>query len=528
MENRKAADSRSSASDRNLDCGLAPTGGAPRRHVVKVITHQGPTSGGILKLRLLVASTALLAAALMALILTPKSAQAQTLTTLHTFDSTDGSRPFGTLVQGTDGNLYGTTSAGGPNGAGTVFKITPSGMFTMLYSFCNAGGFCADGEFPEEGFVQASNGNFYGTTYQGGTHGSGTIFKITASGTLTTVYNFCPLGGFCTDGNAPHGGLIQAPDGNLYGTTYSGGQTNFGTVFRITPSGTLTTLHSFCAASPCADGSDPYGGLVLASNGYFYGITAHGGNLEGAGTVFRITATGTLTTLYNFCSQSACADGNEPLPALVQASNGDFYGTTYEGGANNYGTVFKITPSGTITTLHSFDLTDGANPYSGLVQATDGNLYGTTNTSTEDYGTVFKITPSGTLTTVYTFCSLSDCTDGSNPYGGLIQDTNGILYGTTSAGGTIRLGTVFSLSMGLHPFVETQPASGKVGAAVKILGTNLTGATSVTFNGTASAFTVVSSSEITTTVPTGATTGKVNVTTPSRTLSSNLNFRVTP
>jgi uncharacterized repeat protein (TIGR03803 family) len=377
--------------------------------------------------------------------------------------------------------------------------------------------------------VQASNGNFYGTTYEGGAHGSGTVFEITVSGTLTTVYNFCPLGGFCTDGSSPHTGLIQAADGHLYGTTYSGGgQNNSGTVFKITPSGTLTTLYSFCAASACADGAAPYSGLVLASNGYFYGITAHGGNREGAGTVFKITPSGTLTTLYNFCSLSACADGNEPLGALVQASNGAFYGTTYEGGANNYGTVFKITPSGSLTTLHSFDLTDGANPYSGLVQATDGNLYGTTNTSSTGYGTLFKITPTGTLTTLYNFCSLSDCPDGSNPYGGLAQDTNGKLYGTTSAGGIDREGTVFSLSVGLHPFVETQPASGTVGAAVKILGTNLTGATSVTFNGTASTFTVVSSSEITTTVPTGATTGKVKVVTSGRTLSSNVNFRVTP
>ncbi len=207
------------------------------------------------------------------------------------------------------------------------------------------------------------------------------------------------------------------------------------------------------------------------------------------------------------------------------------YGTTLRGGTNNYGTVFKLTPSGKRTTLYSFCLksgcTDGSSPYAALIQATDGNLYATTKKGgVYGEGTVFKITPSGQLTTLYSFCPKSGCTDGRFPSAGLVQDTNGTFYGTTSAGGSNKDGTVFSLSVGLGPFVETQTASGTVGAPVKILGTNLIGATNVTFNGTAAAFTVVSASLITTNVPNGATTGTVEVTTPGGTLKSKVPFRV--
>ena len=202
------------------------------------------------------------------------------------------------------------------------------------------------------------------------------------------------------------------------------------------------------------------------------------------------------------------------------------------GGAHGHGTVFRITPSGTLTTLYSFcsqsACTDGATPYAGLIQATDGNLYGTTagGGARNNDGTVFKITPTGTLTTLHRFCFQSGCADGAGPLSGLIQATDGNLYGTTDAGGVDGFGTVFRLNVDLGPFVETLPASGKVGAAVKILGTNLTGATSVSFNGTGAAFEVVSASEISTTVPTGATTGTVQVVTPDGTLSSNVPFRV--
>jgi uncharacterized repeat protein (TIGR03803 family) len=469
--------------------------------------------------------------------------RAQTFTTLHSFDRADGGFPSAGLVQATNGNLYGTTREGGytANGSaeGTIFKITPGGTLTTLYKFCLESG-CTNGSWPYAGLVQATNGNFYGTTNQGGANGQGTVFKITPGGTLTTLYSLCSQTN-CTDGADPEAGLVQAANGDLYGTTERGGSiNNGGTVFRITPGGTLTTLYSFCSQSGCPDGAGP-GGLAQATDGNLYGTTASGGANGGggggyAGTVFRITPGGTLTTLYSFCSQSGCADGADP-DGLVQDTNGDFYGTTSSGGANGYGTVFKIAPSGTLTTLYSFctqsGCPDGANPYAGLVQANDGNLYGTTtfggaNAGGGYAGTVFRITPGGTLTTLYSFCSQTNCADGAGPFDGLVQDTNGDFYGTTYGGGTHDDGTVFRLSVELGPFVKTLPTSAKVGKAVKILGTDLTGATSVSFNGTAAVFTVVSSSLITTTVPAGATSGQVQVMTPSGTLSSNVPFRVLP
>lgn len=456
------------------------------------------------------------------------SLSAQTFTTLHSFNSTDGSRAAAGLVQATNGNLYGTTEYGGANANGTVFKITRGGTLTTLYNFCSLSN-CADGLNTVAPLVQATNGTLYGVTSEGGDMGDGTVFKMTLNGTLTTLDSFSPEPG----GNNPLAGMIQATDGNLYGTTEYGGPENDGTIFKVTPAGTLSTLYSFCSLSSCLDGDQSFGSLVQATDGNLYGTTVNGGTAD-SGTVFKISLSGALTTLYNFCSQASCTDGASSYAGLVQAANGNFYGTTIGGGANFDGTVFKITPGGTLTTLHSFDGTDGWSPQAALVLGTDGNLYGTTQQGgAHSAGTIFKITPSGTLTTLYSFCAQTGCTDGSHPYAQLIQATDGNLYGTTYYGGTSTAcvdgcGTVFSLSVGLGPFVETLPTSGKVGAAIKILGTNLTGSTSVTFNGTAAIFTVVSSSEITTTVPVGATTGKVKVTTPHSTLTSNVNFRVTP
>jgi uncharacterized repeat protein (TIGR03803 family) len=353
----------------------------------------------------------------------------------------------------------------------------------------------------------------------GGTSDYGTVFKITPNGTLTTLYSFANS----TDGGNPLGGLTEAPNGTFYGTTsYGGGNPcSCGTVFKITPAGKLTTLHTFVVGG--SDGNYPQAQLVRGTDGNFYGTTAYGG-ANGVGVVFKITPDGALTTLHSF----AGTDGGNPWGPLVQGKDGDFYGTTLYGGnqcsGDTCGTVFKISASGTLTTLHSFAGTDGNYPQAGLVQATDGNLYGTTVAGgASDDGTVFKISASGTLTTLHSF----DGTDGGNPDGGLLQATDGTLYGTTNQGGASNDGTVFSVSVGLGPFVETSPTSGKVGTKVILMGTNLTGATEVTFNGTAAEFTVVSRSEIKTTVPQGATTGKVKVKTPRGTLTSNVVFRVT-
>jgi uncharacterized repeat protein (TIGR03803 family) len=241
--------------------------------------------------------------------------------------------------------------------------------------------------------------------------------------------------------------------------------------------------------------------LVQGTDGNFYGTTAYGGtgtacyngnpNIVGCGTVFQITPSGAFTTLYNFCTQSGCPDGQNPWATLIQGTDGNLYGTTHDGGS---------APS-----AHCSD-----NPC----------------------GTIFKITPTGTLTTLFSFCDTKaeGCPSGGGPVGSLLQDTNGDFYGTTTLAGNLSSfnGTVFRLSVGLGPFVEALPTTAKVGAVIKILGTDLTDATSVNFNGTAAAFNIVSPSEITATVPSGATTGNVQVTTSGGTLTSNLTFRVKP
>jgi uncharacterized repeat protein (TIGR03803 family) len=367
----------------------------------------------------------------------------QIFTTLLSFDGTDGAHSAAGLVRATDGNFYGTTSQGGANSEGTVFRISPSGVLTTIYSFCSKSA-CPDGANPVAALIQAADGNLYGTTEVG------TVFKITLSSTLTT------LGG--TGGQDPIAALIQGKDGNFYGTTARGGASprctlrpgytvTCGTVFKITPSGTVTTLASFTQAS----GFSPSSPLIQGTDGNFYGTTPVGGaNYPGFGTVFKVTPTGTLTVLHSFDG----TDGEKSFAALVQGTDGNFYGTTSFGGANvNFGgTVFKITPSGTLTTLHSFGSGDGSGASAALIQATDGNFYGTTSGfGVSNTGTVFKITPSGTLTTLHTF----DGTDGILPYSTLLEGTNGDLYGTTEFGASTACsqgcGTVFSLAIGLAP-----------------------------------------------------------------------------
>jgi len=480
-------------------------------------------------------------------------APAQTFRTLHDFHGLDGNTPVAGLVQGTDGNLYGTTYNGGANTnsdwcksddstCGTVFKITPGGRFTTIYNFCSQTD-CRDGSLPEAGLIQAGDGNFYGTTTNGGDTEGGTIFRITPSGVLTTLYSFCSQSN-CTDGLQPEAGLIQATDGKLYGTTEQGGVTGYycsnggsfgcGTVFAITLTGTLSTLYSFCPQYGCDDGWGPEAGLVEGTDGNFYGTTAAGGGFgydgSGSGTAFKLTPSGNLTTLYAFCSRENCADGAGPN-GLVEGASGNFYGTTSEGGNDGCysgcGTVFKIASTGVLDILHKFQgSANGANsgeyPHSALIVGTDGSFWGTTEYGGEwDDGMAFKITPNGTLN----FYSI-DPTYGTNPAAPLVQDTNGNFYGTNSHGGTGGYGAVFALSLRLRSFVEAQPTAAPVDKPINILGTSLTGATSVTFNGTAATFNVVSPSLIRTTVPAGATTGTVQVVTPGGTLSSNVPFRV--
>ncbi|HXJ92025.1 MAG TPA: choice-of-anchor tandem repeat GloVer-containing protein [Terriglobia bacterium] len=462
---------------------------------------------------------------------------AQTFTTIVNLDRTTGAGAGGALIQGPDGNLYGVTGADGGHGAGTVFKVSPRGKLTTLYSFC-AQTNCKDGASPRVGLVLGTDQNFYGVTTWGGDTiacqlGCGTVFKITPGGTLTTLHTF--EGG---DGEEP-GPLAQGTDGNLYGTTLYGGincdyyNDGCGTAFSITPAGVFTTLHTFTGP----EGALPLGGLIQGPDTRFYGVTFAGGNgtscADTCGTVFVMTPAGTITTLHSF----DFTDGAYPQAALLLGGDGNFYGTTFGGGASTAcslgcGTAFKMTPAGTVTTLHSFDLSDGAGPSASLIQGTDGNFYGATfpgGTSTAcpgnegdgGCGTLFKMTPASTLTTLHNF----DFTDGWGA-NGLFQSTSGAFYGMAYGGGINNDGTIDTLDLGLGPFLRTVPAYGKVGQRVLVLGNNLSGATSVAFNGTPAKFTVASSTLITALVPAGATTGPVQVTTPSGTLTSNVRFRV--
>lgn len=323
-----------------------------------------------------------------------------TLTTLYNFCSqpncTDGDTPLGGLVLGTDGNFYGTTSSGGGRFIGTVFKITPTGGLTNLHTFQ---GYPDDGGNPSAGLFLGSDGDFYGTTESGGANTFGSVFKITSSGVENLLYSFQ---GYPTDGASPDAGLVQGRDGNFYGTTTSGGADNDGIIFKITPSGALTILHSFPAFQ--GDGYHSVAGLVQGDDGNFYGTTQYGGANDD-GIVFKITPNGTLTVLYSFCAQASCADGSQPTAPLMQGGDGNFYGTASTGGSSTNcfgfgcGTVFKITPHGTLTTLHSFNNTDGDQPEGGLVQAPDGFLYGTTNeggasdSCGANCGTIFRVLP---------------------------------------------------------------------------------------------------------------------------------------
>jgi uncharacterized repeat protein (TIGR03803 family) len=265
----------------------------------------------------------------------------------------------------------------------------------------------------------------------------------------------------------------------------------------MTPTGQLTSLHSFCTSPNCADGATPRGMLIQAASGKLYGTTFSGGSDPGGGTIYEITLTGKLTTFYNFCSQTNCIDGATPIAGLVKGTDGNFYGTTWQGGS----------------TQASFCGSNGC-------------------------GTVFEITPAGTLTTLYGFCPSpqQNCTDGAYPIAGLMQATNGTFYGLADRGGADYQGCLvgggcgdfFSLSMGLGPFVETIPPAGKVGRGIIILGNSLTGTTSVTFNGTPATFKVISGTLIEARVPAGATSGTIEVTTPGGTLKSNEVFQVLP
>ncbi len=453
------------------------------------------------------------------------SCRAETgLKVLVNFYGPNGISPVAVL-QGTDGNFYGVTDSGGANSTGTFFRITPAGKFNTVYDFCL---YCAEGSSPSS-LVLGNDGNFYGTTNFGGAKSSecpsrcGTMFKMTNKGALTTLHRFCSEAN-CADGYTGQGPLLQASDGNFYGTT-AGTNIVGQTIFSISPSGTYTTMASFCKDYGCVDE------LRLQfedANGALWATSGDGGPNR-YGEIALWTASGGLITEYEFDGTS----GDIPL-LLIQGNDRNYYGTTSLGGGSTKcdggcGTLFRLTPGGSFAMLHSFNFQDGTLP-SSLVQASDGSLYGEAiGGGAQNSGTLFKLTAAGRLTTVYTFCSVRDrldsCLDGLEPEA-LMQATNGMFYGPAGGGLSIFGGLVFRYDAGLPGFVKPLPALGRVDDTITILGYRLGGTLSVRFNGVAATFAVVSDTQITATVPEGATNGAIEVTTPTAQLRSNPVFRV--
>jgi uncharacterized repeat protein (TIGR03803 family) len=447
------------------------------------------------------------------------NAHAQTYRVLYNFGSKAGDptgpHGWGVIAQGRDGNLYSTADDHWTDGLGTAFRITPAGTLTVLYHFSGP-----DGQAPTSGLTLGSDGDYYGTTELGGLYSQGTIFKITAGGAVATLYSF--TGG--ADGGQPVAPPIQGFDGNFYGTTCIGGGSagNNGTVYKITPSGAFTALHSLGFT-----GKGSYGNynapLVQGTDGHFYGASSFGGTHD-LGFVFRVSPSGNFTTLFNFDSTHGS------FPNVIQGTDGNLYGATSWGGSAGPGpggVVFKITPTGMLTVLHNFtcgyDGCDGGP----LMQATDGNLYGVNNGGGgADWGVLYRITPAGNFSVLHNF----DWNTGASPQASLLQHTNGVLYSTTAVGGINNGGdgTFYSFDVGLRPSVRFLPEARAVDHTVEFLGQGFIGTTGVSFNGVPARFSVYRDTYLTATVPLNATTGFVTVNTPRGTLKSNKPFQVRP
>ena len=476
---------------------------------------------------------------------------AQTVKTLLNFNGSNGTGPSGSPIQAFDGNYYGTATVAGAYcpqyiPCGSIYRLS-AGKMTTLYTFCLQVG-CPDGANPG-GLIQGMDGTLYGETFGGGANGGGTFFRMTLSGKLTTISSFCAPS-VCGYNTSPSLS-VQGPDGSFYGVAEFGGAYGYGSITKMSLSGKVTVLHNF----NLNDGGAP-DGLIQGADGNLYGTTYDGGNLNclyyfenfwgGCGTVFELTTKGRFRSLYSFCPFS-CADGALPQGRMVEDASGNFYGTTTFGGFGyaesqcdtiGCGTVFKLNAQGQLSPLYTFCTqgagmcADGFWPSGGLTLGTDGNLYGSApegglwlnNNCTFACGTLFSVTPDGTFSVLHDFID----TDGAYPGAAPTQATNGIFLGESSQGGSDNYGTLFSLSMNLPAFVETNPASGKVGTTVVIMGNNLKGSTAVTFNGAVAQFRVAANSAIVATVPTGASSGVISVSTPGGTLTSNVAFTVRP
>jgi uncharacterized repeat protein (TIGR03803 family) len=410
---------------------------------------------------------------------TGKKASAATESPLHSFCSwancNDGSHPYyGQLIMDAAGNLYGTTQLGGKHGSGVVFQLSPAGnrwKETVLHHFCSHAG-CTDGGQPYGGLAMDAAGNLYGTTFAGGKYDSGVAFELTRTDTgwkEKVLHHFCTRAG-CTDGGKPYAGLIVDSAGNLYGTASTGGKYSAGVAFRLSPDELKwkhTVLHHFSygADGIYSDGAQPLSPLVMDGAGNLYGTTSAGGEGSNRGTVYRLSPVGSgwnESVLHHFCTENfpvSCSDGSNPYAGLIIDDAGNLYGTVPNDGPHGAGgLVFQMSPTGTgysFTPLHTFpsevDWSDGREP-AGLSMDASGNLFGTTtNGGDNNAGVVFRLSPGAsgyTHTVLHSFCA--DCTDGANPYAGVVLDTAGNLYGTTRGGGTPLIegygGVVFKIT----------------------------------------------------------------------------------
>ena len=448
------------------------------------------------------------------------AAHAQTYSVLYNFGTQPG-RPWlenapGLIAQGRNGNLY-SGAGGGTLNHGAAYGITTGGGLTVIHSFNGS-----DGDFPAAGLTAgAADGILYGTTAADGTYFNGTIYKVGPTGAFATLHQFSWTEGF------PSTGLTQALDGNFYGVTFDGGPYGYGVIYRITPTGQFSIIYQ-------SDGSiyNVDAPLVLGNDGALYGGSANGG-LNDYGALFKITTAGQFTLLYSFDQ----VNGAGAHGGMFQGTDGNFYGIARRGGMADSGVVFKMTPAGVYTALYQLNgTTDGQYPLTGLIQGSDGNFYGATNQGgilssacPVGCGTVFKVTPQGMYSVLHTFTH----TDGDSPYGAIYQHTNGVIYGTTRYGGAgtdsacqANCGVFFSVNAGLAPYAAFMPIAGARGGSVAILGQGFNGATAVSFGGLSASFTIVSDTCIIATVPTFAGTGPVTVTMGRQLLRSKRNFIV--
>lgn len=355
--------------------------------------------------------------------------------------------PYGRLVQGTNGDFYGTTYSGGVSNKGTVFKLTSTGTWSTLFSFSGTNG--ANPSFG--GLMLASDGNFYGNCYVGGVSNKGSLFRISHSGSFSNLFSFRN-----TNGSSPNGWLAQGTDGSFYGTTFGGGTSNMGTIYRMTPAGVVSSLLSFKGTN----GANPYAGLTAAGDGNFYGTTYNGGSND-LGTIFRVSTNGVLNLLVSFTGTNGAYPGSGPRTGLALGSDGHLYGTTEYGGPTDDGTVFRVTTNGVFTNLFSFSATNGYSPFAGVVEGPDGNFYGTTSggSGVSSNGTAFRISHAGMLETVVFF----DYTNGPSPIGDLALGRDGNFYGSTVSGGYDGVGALFRL---VSPPVITQITKSNVNVTI--------------------------------------------------------------